>query len=326
MKNILVTGGAGFIGSHLVKRLLGEGHKVTVIDNLNDYYDPNLKKDRLKMVIGDHPNFEFHKKDISDYTGLKEILDLKSISGVDQIDLIIHLAAQPGVRYSFINPQAYGMTNCLGTINIFELARNFNIKKVIYASSSSVYGDNEKLPFSETDFIDKPVSLYGATKRFNEILAYNYYKTFNLKLAGLRFFTVYGPWGRPDMAYFKFANLVSKNKPIDVYNYGKQKRNFTFIDDIINGIVLLLDKDFDYEIFNLGNDKSVELEKFIDLLGQYLDKEIVKNYLPAQEGDVTDNRGDIEKARNVLGFDPKTNIEDGLKIFTDWYKDYYKNV
>jgi UDP-glucuronate 4-epimerase len=324
MQNILVTGGAGFIGSHLVKRLLDEGNKVIAIDNLNDYYEPSLKKDRLKFVIGENPNFEFYKKDICDYSALKGILDQKKISSVNQIDLIIHLAAQPGVRYSLVNPQIYGMTNCLGTINIFELARNYNIKKVIYASSSSVYGDNEKLPFSETDTADSPISLYGATKRFNEILAYNYHKTFNLKMAGLRFFTVYGPWGRPDMAYFKFANLITQEKPIDVYNFGQQRRNFTYIDDIINGIALLLDKDFDYEIFNLGNDKSVELEKFISLLGVYLNKKITKNYLPVQDGDVSDNRGDIEKAKKFLDFDPRTNIEDGLKIFTDWYKEYYK--
>ena len=313
---ILVTGGAGFIGAHVAKKLLEAGQEVVIVDNLNDYYDPQLKKDRLKIFLAGL-KFEFYKANISDYKQLKKIFAKHKFDG------ICHLAAQAGVRHSLINPWLYETTNIAGTVNLLELAKVNKIKKFVFASSSSVYGGNNKLPFSETDLVDKPVSLYAATKKSGEIIAY-YYSLYGLKVCALRFFTVYGPWGRPDMAYFKFADLMRNNKPIDVYNNGRMKRDFTYIDDIVAGVIAALEADFNFEIINLGNDRPEELSKLIELLENNLSRKAEKNYLPMQAGDVIATWADITKARRFLNYRPQTSLEQGIAAFVKWYKNYYK--
>ena len=316
-KSILVTGGAGFIGSHLVKRLVADGYEVVIVDNLNDYYDPQLKQDRLNILLKDS-EYIFEKVDIANFADLKKVFEKYNF------DVICHLAAQAGVRKSLKNPWLYEKSNILGTMNIFELAKDFNIKKIVFASSSSVYGGNTKVPFSESDRVDSPISFYACTKRSKELLAYTYNHLYGIKITALRFFTVYGPWGRPDMAYFRFADLIRQGKPIDVYNYGKMRRDFTYIDDVVEGVVSALEKDVDLEIFNLGNNKPVELVRFIELLEENLGMKADKRYLPIQPGDVVETWADIKKAKKELGYDPKTTIEEGLKKFVDWYKEYNK--
>jgi len=314
---ILVTGGAGFIGFHLAKKL-SEKDEVVIVDNLSDYYDVKLKEDRLDQI---KDKVEFHKIDISDFSPLKKIFEKH------KFDLICHIAAQAGVRYSLINPWAYEKSNILGTLNIFELAKKFNIKKVIYASSSSVYGGNKKVPFSEEDKVDKPISLYAATKIANELMAHTYHHLYKIDMVGLRYFTVYGPFGRPDMAMFKFTKNIFEDKPIEVYNFGNMKRDFTYIDDIIGGTIkainFCLNNDDICEIINLGNSKPIELNYFIELLEKEIGKEAKKNLLPMQPGDVLETYADITKAKKILGWEPKTKIEEGVKKFVKWYKDYY---
>ena len=314
---ILVTGGAGFIGFHLAKKL-SEKDEIVIVDNLSDYYDIKLKEARLEQI---KDKVEFHKIDISDFSSLKKIFEKY------EFDLICHIAAQAGVRYSLINPWAYEKSNILGTLNIFELAKKFNIKKVIYASSSSVYGGNKKVPFSEEDKVDKPISLYAATKIANELMAHTYHHLYKIDMVGLRYFTVYGPFGRPDMAMFKFTKNIFEDKPIEVYNFGNMKRDFTYIDDIIGGTIkainFCLNNDDICEIINLGNSKPVELNYFIELLEKEIGKEAKKNLLPMQPGDVLETYADITKAKKILGWEPKTEIEEGVKKFVEWYRDYY---
>jgi UDP-glucuronate 4-epimerase len=314
---ILVTGGAGFIGFHLAKKLC-EKDSVVVVDNLSDYYDVKLKEARLEQI---KDKVEFHKVDISDFSSLKKVFE------THKFDLICHIAAQAGVRYSLVNPWEYEKSNVLGTLNVFELARKFEIKKVVYASSSSVYGGNKKVPFSESDRVDKPISLYAATKIANEVMAHTYHYLYNIDFVGLRYFTVYGPLGRPDMAMFKFTKAIFEDKPIDVYNFGNMKRDFTYIDDIIEGTIkaieFCLNNNNICEIINLGNSKPIELNYFINCIEKEVGKEAKKNLLPLQPGDVLETYADIRKAKKLLGWEPKTEIEEGVKKFVEWYKEFY---
>jgi len=332
-KKILVTGSAGFIGFHLSKKLGREGARVTGLDNLNDYYDVSLKKARLKILQED-PNFRFEKIDLRE----KEKID--SLFEDQNFDFIVHLAAQAGVRYSLKNPYAYIDSNIVGFLNILEACRNSSVKHLIYASSSSVYGGNTKLPFSVHDKVDHPVSLYAATKRSNELMAHTYAHLFNLPVTGLRFFTVYGPWGRPDMALFLFTNSILKGEPIDVYNFGNMRRDFTYIDDIIEGIYRLIpiipernenwksgssDSFSPYKLYNIGNNNPVELERFISVLEECLDKKATRNLLPIQDGDVPETYADIKDLQEITGFTPSTSIEEGIPKFVEWYLDYNQN-
>lgn len=314
--NILVTGGAGFIGSALIQALVGRGDAVVSVDNFNNYYDQKLKRDRIgKFLSG--VNFEMHEIDICDFEALDKIFSSNTF------EAICHLAAQAGVRYSLENPFVYEKTNVLGTLNMLELAKKHQIKNFIFASSSSVYGGNTKLPFSETDSVDRPISLYAATKKADELMAYTYHHLHGIDCAGLRFFTVYGPWGRPDMALFKFTKAIFEGRPIDVYNNGKMERDFTYIDDIVDGILRALDKNIGYEIYNLGNNKPVALEYFIKVIENNIGAEAHKNLLPMQDGDVPKTWADIEKAKTKLEWEPKVRIEEGIELFMEWYKEYY---
>lgn len=318
MAKILVTGVAGFIGSAVAKALLKRGDEVIGIDNMNDYYDPKLKEDRIEHFFKDEENFKFFIADISDYESMQILFSEY------KIDKICHLAAQAGVRYSLENPHAYLKSNIDGTLNLFELARKYKIKDVIYASSSSVYGGNEKTPFSTEDPVNKPISLYAATKRADELMAYTYHHLFGINMTGLRFFTCYGPWGRPDMALFKFTKAIIEDEEIDVYNFGKMKRDFTFITDIVDGVIKALDKSYPYEIFNLGNNNTVELNYFIEVIEKELGKKAEKNLCEIQPGDVPETFADIKSSKEKLNFEPKVKIEEGIKKFVEWYKEYYQ--
>jgi UDP-glucuronate 4-epimerase len=315
--NILVTGGAGFIGSAVVKKLVERGDEVVCIDNFNNYYNPKLKEDRVSKFLNGL-NFKIYRTDIGDFQKLHQIFKQH------QFDKICHLAAQAGVRYSLTHPFVYERTNVLGTLNLLELVKEFKIKDFIYASSSSVYGRNSKIPFSETDNVDKPVSLYAATKKATELIAHTYHHLYGINCIGLRFFTVYGPWGRPDMALFKFTKAILENKPIDVYNFGNMERDFTYIDDIVRGTVAALDSGLKCEIFNLGNNQPVKLDYFISVIEKILGKTAKKNLLPMQLGDVKRTYADITKAKEMLGWQPKIGIEEGIERFVKWYKEYYK--
>jgi UDP-glucuronate 4-epimerase len=312
--NILVTGGAGFIGSQVVKALLERGDEVVIIDDLNSYYDVGLKNARLNQFID---KVEFHQIHISDYDLLKRVFEQ------NKFDKVCHLAAQAGVRYSIENPFAYEKANGLGTLNILELMKEFGIKDLVFASSSSVYGGNTKIPFSAEDNVDTPISVYAATKKYNELLAHVYHKLHGLNCFGLRFFTVYGPWGRPDMSLFKFTKSILEGAPIDVYNFGKHRRDFTYITDIVDGILKSLDKVQGYEIFNLGNSNTVELMYFISCIEKTLGVQAQKNMLPMQQGDVHTTFADIEKTKEILGWEPRVKIEEGISEFIKWYKNYY---
>ncbi len=320
MKTILLTGGAGFIGFHTAKKLLQKRYKVILIDNLNDYYSPKLKKDRLKQIESEE-NLKIHKIDIANLDNLKKLFK------ENEVEIICHLAAQPGVRYSFENPEAYHQSNVKGTFNLLELAREYKIKKFVFASSSSVYGNSQNEAFLETDNTDKPISLYAATKKAGELLIHYYHDAFGLNVIALRFFTVYGPWGRPDMAYYKFSKSILDGKTIDVYNKGRHQRDFTYIDDIVEGIIKSIEfeqNDPYFEVVNLGNSKPVELEYFIGTLEKFLSKKADKNYLPMQPGDVLKTSANIDKAKRLLNWQPTTSIEQGLKKFVAWFKEYNK--
>jgi len=318
---ILVTGGAGFIGFHVAKALLERGDSVVIIDNFNDYYDPKLKYDRINELKKgkNSKNMKVCKVDISEYKKLEEIFKKH------KFDKICHLAAQPGVRYSLKNPFRYELWNNLGTLNLLELARTYKIKDFIYASSSSVYGGNKKVPFSEQDDVSHPISIYAATKKTNELYAYVYHHLYGLNCTGLRFFTVYGPWGRPDMATFRFVENIIAGKPIDVYGFGKMKRDFTYISDIVAGVLAALDKVFPYEIINLGGDNPVDINYFIECIEKALDKKANKKMLPSQLGDLTVTIADQRLAKEKLNYKPKIRIEEGIKLFVEWYKKY-KNI
>ncbi len=321
-KNILVTGCCGFIGFHATKKLLNDGHLVIGLDNINDYYDVNLKNARLN-ILKKCNNFVFYKLDINNQQAVLELS-----ANHQDIQLILHLAAQAGVRYSLVNPFAYTDSNIIGHLAILELARNLkNLEHLVYASSSSVYGSNTKLPFAIEDRVDNPISLYAATKKSCELMSHCYSHLFGIKTTGLRFFTVYGPWGRPDMSVFIFTKAILNNQKIPVYNYGNMRRNFTYIDDIISGTInCLFIKDSNnnlFNIYNLGNNRSEELMDFIAELERQLGIKAEIDFQPMQPGDVKETIADIKESIKDFGFVPKTNIADGLKNFVAWYKEYY---
>jgi UDP-glucuronate 4-epimerase len=289
---------------------------VVLIDNFNDYYDPKLKKDRIKAILKGE-KYGLYKGDIRDYKFLEKVFKK------EKPDKVMHLAAMAGVRYSLENPRLYQEVNVGGTLNMLELSRIYKVKNFVYASSSSVYGVNKKVPFSESDSVDNPISPYAATKKSTELLAHVYSYTHGLPTTGLRFFTVYGPWGRPDMAYFKFAKMIFEDKTIDVYNRGKMLRDFTYIDDIVEGVVKVLNKVSRYDIVNIGADKPEKLSTFIETLERHIGKKAKKKMLPMQPGDVPQTVADVRKLRK-LGWKPKTTIDEGLKKFVEWYREYYK--
>lgn len=321
--NILVTGVAGFIGYHLAQKLLSLGNLVWGVDNLNDYYDIGLKQARLQQLIPE-TNFTFYHLDISDRLALQDLFT------THDFDCVINLAAQAGVRYSLKNPHAYADSNLVGFTNILEGCRHGKVQHLIFASSSSVYGANTKIPFSTQDNVDRPISFYAATKKANELMAHAYSHLYNIPTTGLRFFTVYGAWGRPDMAYFKFTKAISEGKPIDVYNYGKMKRDFTYIDDIVEAIVKVIPRSSKpdrptYKVYNLGNNNPVELGEFIAIVENALGKKAQKNLLPMQPGDVVATYADIDESIADFGFSPSTSLEIGISKFVDWYRQYYGN-
>ena len=329
----LVTGAAGFIGNFVAERLCDEGHTVIGLDNLNDYYDPNLKLARLKR-LDKFENFIFVKLDLADRQGMETLFSEQ------QFDRVIHLAAQAGVRYSIENPMAYIDSNLVGMATILEGCRHNKVEHLVYASSSSVYGMNEKMPFSTDDAVDHPVSLYAATKKSNELMAHSYSHLYNLPTTGLRFFTVYGPWGRPDMAPFLFTDAILNDREIKVFNHGKMKRDFTYIDDIVEGIVRIQNvvplrnaenpntspasSKAPYKVFNIGNNEPIALMTFIEAIEKAANKEATKNYMPMQAGDVPATFADIDSLKAEVGFKPDTNIEFGMQQFVDWFKGYYK--
>ncbi|MBP7652641.1 NAD-dependent epimerase [Candidatus Dependentiae bacterium] len=336
MKKILITGAAGFIGFHLSEKLCLRGYNIVGIDNLNNYYDVKLKEDRLN-ILRKNNNFNFLKLDISDKKTILEIFEK------NDFDIVINLAAQAGVRYSLQNPYAYIDSNITGFLNILEGCRHNKVKHLVYASSSSVYGGNSNMPFSVHQNVDHPVSLYAATKKANELMAHTYSSLYKIPVTGLRFFTVYGPWGRPDMALFLFTKSILENKPIDVFNYGKMKRDFTYIDDITEGIskvmlnIPLPNENWDrlnpdpatsfapYKLYNIGNHNPVELLDFISAIEKALGKPAVKKFLPIQSGDVPATFADVDDLVRDSGFKPSTSIEKGIAEFIKWYKEYYKN-
>ncbi len=311
-KNILITGAAGFIGFHLARYLAKRGDCVLGYDNFNDYYTPQLKRDRAKILAEE--GISVGEADICDLDKLQEAMARHETTH------LVHLAAQAGVRYSLQNPQAYIRSNIEGFTNVLEAVRASPEIKLTYASSSSVYGLNTKVPFSTEDRVDQQASFYGATKRSNELMAHSYHHLFNLSVTGLRFFTVYGPWGRPDMAYYQFADSIMEGRPIEVFNHGKMQRDFTYIDDIVQGTTAAIDLESPCEVFNLGNHQPVELEDFISTLEEALGQKAEKIMKPMQAGDVHATYADIEKSREMLGFQPKTDIATGLQYFIDWYK------
>ncbi|BBO67320.1 NAD-dependent epimerase [Desulfosarcina alkanivorans] len=332
----LITGAAGFIGFHLSKRLLDAGHHVLGVDNLNDYYDPQLKQERLNILKA-YPLFSFYKTDLADREGLEQIFK------ENRVDVVVNLAAQAGVRYSLTNPQAYVESNLVGFVNILECCRYHDVKHLVFASSSSVYGANTNMPFSVHHNVDHPVSLYAASKKSNELMAHTYSHLFDLPCTGLRFFTVYGPWGRPDMALFLFTRAILEGKPIDVFNHGKMKRDFTYIDDIVEGVVRVMENIPDpnpkwtgdapdpgtsyakYKIYNIGNNNPVELMDFIQAIETALGKEAVKNFMDLQPGDVPATYADVDDLIHDVGFKPETSVPDGIGKFVEWYQDYYRN-
>jgi UDP-glucuronate 4-epimerase len=326
---ILITGAAGFIGYHLAQRLLDQGETICGIDNLNAYYDVDLKRDRLAQ-LKEHPNFSFELLDLADRPGLAALF---KAAGFDRA---INLAAQAGVRHSLENPFSYIDSNIVGFTNLLEACRHYPVEHLVYASSSSVYGANTKVPFAVTDNVDRPVSLYAATKKANELMAYTYSHLYNIPTTGLRFFTVYGPWGRPDMAYFKFVQAILAGKTIDIYNFGKMERDFTYIDDIVEGLVRVLYKAPSmpkaetlhspppYRLYNIGNHTPVQLLQFIEVIEQTLGQTTPKNFLPMQPGEVISTYADIDDLVQEFGFKPGTSLEEGITRFVQWYRDYYR--
>jgi len=325
MHKILITGAAGFIGFHLSQLLAKKGTTVIGIDSLNEYYNIQLKFDRLK-ILKDIPNFTFRSVNICDKDALDELFQ------EEKFDVVINLAAQAGVRYSIDKPYKYIDSNLIGFINILEACRNNPVKHLIYASSSSVYGNTKEVPFSVENRTDEPVSLYAATKKANEMMAHSYSSLYKIPMTGLRFFTVYGPWGRPDMAYFSFSNKIVKGDTIQIYNHGDMERDFTYVDDITNAIEKLVDLPFDtdeekekpYRLFNIGNNKPVRLMDFVSTLEKHIGKEAPKEFLPMQKGDVYRTYADISDLETRINFKPQTSIDEGLGKFVLWYKEYYK--
>ena len=323
-KVYLVTGAAGFVAYHLCRRLLNMGCQVIGLDNLNDYYDVSLKEERLRLLACDH--FIFYKTDLADQQGLKSIFDQH------QISIVINLAAQAGVRYSIDNPHAYLQSNLVGFLNILECCRHYNVEHLVYASSSSVYGLNSKIPYSTSDQVDNPVSLYAATKKSNELMAHAYTHLYQIPTTGLRFFTVYGPYGRPDMAYFSFSKAIMDGKAIKVFNNGDMWRDFTYIDDIVTALENIIgnpplknEAGDQYKVYNIGNNKPVKLGTFIETLEKCLGMEAKKEYLPMQPGDVYQTYADVSDLIKDFDFSPNTPLEQGLIHFVSWFKSYYQN-
>lgn len=312
----LVTGSAGFIGFHVSKRLLEGGEEVIGVDNVNEYYSPDLKWKRTNILQG-YPDYSFHHVDVCQHDTLLHIVKNKGVNR------ICHLAAQAGVRYSIEDPFTYQISNLEAFTSILEVARRTDIDNFVFASSSSVYGGAKQVPYSTDADVTRPVSFYAATKVSNEVMAYSYHHLYGVPTSGLRFFTVYGPWGRPDMALFKFTDRMVRNEPIDVYNHGDLRRDFTYIDDIVDGVVSSLEKTYDFEIFNLGSHRPVELMYFIEVLEKALGIKAKKNMLPMQPGDVKETFADIDKSRNLLGFEPRVSIEEGIERFVSWYGEYH---
>jgi UDP-glucuronate 4-epimerase len=335
MGKILLTGCAGFIGFHVAQRLLEQRHSVIGLDNLNDYYDVNLKRARLSQLEG-HANFRFLKVGLEDRDGVASLFQAEGF------DRVVHMAAQAGVRYSLTHPHVYVQANLVGFTHILEGCRHHAVKHLVFASSSSVYGANTRMPFSVHDNVDHPVSLYGASKKANELMAHAYAHLYRLPCTGLRFFTVYGPWGRPDMALFQFTKAILEGQPIDVYNYGKMRRDFTYIDDVVEGVIRVVERvpqpdpnwssekpdcgssSAPYRIYNIGNHSPVELSYFIEVLERKLSKKAKQNLLPLQAGDVPATYADVEDLACDVGFRPTTPIEAGISRFVDWYRQYYR--
>jgi UDP-glucuronate 4-epimerase len=334
MARILLTGAAGFIGYHLAERLLARGDEVVGLDNLNDYYDVRLKQARLARLEG-KPGFRFIKTDLADRAAMEGVF------AQGRFDAVLHMAAQAGVRYSLNHPHAYVQSNLVGFLNVLEGCRQQGVGHLVYASSSSVYGANTRLPFSVHDNVDHPISLYAASKKANELMAHTYAHLYRLPCTGLRFFTVYGPWGRPDMAYFKFTRAILAGEPIEVYNEGRMRRDFTYIDDIVEGVVRVLDRiprpdpawsgerpdsggsNAPYRLYNIGNHSPVELERFIAVLETALGRKAMRKLLPMQPGDVPATYADVDDLQRDVGFAPHTPIEEGLARFVAWYRDFY---
>jgi len=334
-KKFLITGSSGFIGFSLCLKLLKLGASVIGIDNHNNYYDPELKNQRLQ-ILNNNLNFKHYKIDIIDQNKINKVFR------DNEIQIVINLAAQAGVRYSMENPLAYINSNILGFANILENCRNYKIEHLVYASTSSVYGANTKMPFSEHDSANHPLSVYAASKKSNELMAHSYSHLYQLPTTGLRFFTVYGPWGRPDMALFKFTRAILEEKSIDVFNYGKHTRDFTYIDDIVNGIIRTANKpalgnnDWNsiepdpatskapWRIYNIGNNKPIQLMNYIDALEKTLDKKAIINFLPLQPGDVPDTYANVDNLKNKFNYKPSTSVIDGVSNFVKWYKNYYQ--
>ena len=332
---VLVTGAAGFIGMHVAQRLLARGDEVVGVDNLNAYYDVALKKARLDL-LAQHSGFRFVRLDIADTDAVGKLFRREGFQRV------AHLAAQAGIRYSLDNPQAYVQSNLVGFVNVIEGCRYATVEHLVYASSSSIYGGNKKMPFSEHDNVDHPISLYAATKKSNELMAHTYSHLFGLPTTGLRFFTVFGPWGRPDMSYFKFTKAILEGRPIEVFNHGKMQRDFTYVDDIVEGVVRVLDRppraqpDFDamhpdpasssapFRIYNIGSHRPVDLMTFIKVLEGALGREAEKELLPLQDGDVVATYAQTEALQAAIGFVPATSITEGIGRFVDWYRSYYR--
>ncbi len=332
MEKILVTGAAGFIGYHLSQQLLASGKQVIGLDNINDYYDVSLKRSRLAK-LRKHPEFSFHQLDLGDRSVMEQFF------AQNRFKKVAHLAAQAGVRYSIENPHAYAHSNLIGFLNILEGCRHSKVEHLVYASSSSIYGSNKEMPFTTDQSVDHPVSLYAATKKSNELMAHTYSHLYNLPTTGLRFFTVYGPWGRPDMAPMLFAKAIFAGDPIKVFNQGNMRRDFTYVADIVEGIVGALDhypeplppgspltpgnSTVPYRVYNIGNGKPVALLSFIEILEKAIGKEAKKEFMPMQPGDVKETYADISGLQKAVGFEPKTPIEVGVPAFVDWYKQYY---
>ncbi len=334
MRRVLVTGAAGFIGFHLSLRLLAEGNEVVGLDNLNDYYDVSLKEARL-AILQPHPRFQFVKLDVSDRNGMEALFSQHGFEGV------VNLAAQAGVRYSVVNPHAYVDSNIVGFLNVLEGCRHSKVAHLVFASSSSVYGANTRLPFSTRDNVDHPLSLYAASKKANELMAHSYAHLYGLPCTGLRFFTVYGPWGRPDMALFSFARAILEGRSVELFNHGRHRRDFTYIDDIVEGILRVLDRPAvpdpawngslpdpsasmaPYRLYNIGNHSPVELLYVVELLEAALGRKAEKRMLPMQPGDMLDTFADVDDLSKCVGYRPTTPIEDGIARFVAWYREYY---
>ena len=331
----MITGIAGFIGAHLGRQLLDRGDEVVGLDNLNPYYDVSLKEARLTGLVGERRSLRFYRLDLADRKGVAQVF------ADERPEIVVNLAAQAGVRYSLQNPHAYTESNLVGFVNVLEGCRQWGVEHLVFASSSSVYGANTKIPFSVHDNTDHPVSLYAATKKANELMAHSYSHLYGLPTTGLRFFTVYGPWGRPDMAYFKFTKAISEGRPIDVYNHGNMRRDFAYVDDIVEGVVRVIERTprpdqrwsgdhpdpgssyAPYRLYNIGNNNPVDLLTFIEVLEGCLGRKALKNFLPLQPGDVLSTYADVDDLIRDVGFKPETPIEVGLEHFVRWYRSYY---